>query len=157
MNDGLAEQLFNAFWDPLVERGWPKPSPWADLHPTQREAWEQVAVAARAEFAKRDAGEIQMLRDANAAWQREAQILRDANGELRAQLAETNARSAPELLTDAEVSRLFSIKPGTLKALRARGQIPYIRIGGRIIRYRRAELDAWIAERSVPHGARKAT
>lgn len=57
-----------------------------------------------------------------------------------------------ELLTDADVSRLFAIKPGTLRALRHRGQIPFVRLGGRIIRYRRAELDAWIAAHAV--GAR---
>jgi len=58
-----------------------------------------------------------------------------------------------ELLTDDDLTRLTAIKRGTLRALRSRGQIPYVRLGGgRIIRYRRADIEQWIASRAV--GAR---
>jgi hypothetical protein len=77
MDDGLAEKLYNAFWDPLVERGWPKPCGWAALHTSQREAWEQVAIAARAHAAAQVNDEIVMLRGANDAWQRVNDELRD--------------------------------------------------------------------------------
>lgn len=54
-----------------------------------------------------------------------------------------------ELLTDDDLTRLTAIKRGTLRALRSRGQIPFIRLGGRIIRYRRADIEAWISSRAV--------
>ena len=55
----------------------------------------------------------------------------------------------PELLTDGDVQRLYKIKPSTLKTLRARRQIPFVRFGVRIIRYKRAELERWLADSAV--------
>jgi hypothetical protein len=69
MDDGLAEKLFNAFWDPLVARGWPRPCAWDELHQTQRDAWEGVAAAARMDAASKINAEVEMLRAANQAWQ----------------------------------------------------------------------------------------
>jgi hypothetical protein len=53
MGDDLAKQLFDAFWDPLVARGWPRPCAWNELHETQRAAWEGVATEARRELGLR--------------------------------------------------------------------------------------------------------
>lgn len=71
MDDGLAERLFNAFWKPIVDAGYPPPVTWAALGDAQRMAWQAAAVAARTEFADRVDAEVEMLRGANAAWQRE--------------------------------------------------------------------------------------
>lgn len=54
-------------------------------------------------------------------------------------------RATPELLTDKDVERLYQIGRGTQKTLRARGQIPFVRIGGRMVRYEPSALAAWIA------------
>ncbi len=44
---------------------------------------------------------------------------------------------------------------GTLRALRHRGQIPFLRLGGgRIIRYRRADIDAWLSAHAVAGGSK---
>ena len=91
MDDGLAEMLFNAFWDPLVARGWPKPCAWQELHETQRDAWQQVAIAAREDATSKQNAELEMLRDANAAWQRYVQ---------EAQIAAGDDRVAGEPLAD---------------------------------------------------------
>lgn len=55
----------------------------------------------------------------------------------------------PDLLTDADVGRLYQIKPATLRSLRHRRQIPFFRLAGRIVRYRKADLEAWLASRAV--------
>ena len=65
MDDGLAELLYNAFWGKS-----PKPWVWADAPPELRGVWQDVATAARGFFESRDRSEIEMLRDANAGWQR---------------------------------------------------------------------------------------
>ena len=38
----------------------------------------------------------------------------------------------------------------TLRTLVARGGVPYIRISRRIVRFSRAQLGAWLSERTVP-------
>lgn len=63
--------------------------------------------------------------------------------------------SAGELLTDADLERESKIPRGTLRALRHRGQIPFLRLGGgRIIRYRRADIEKWLADSTVAIGAK---
>lgn len=64
-------------------------------------------------------------------------------------------QAGSELLTDADLSRESQIPRGTLRALRHRGQIPFLRLGGgRIIRYRRADIDAWLAAHVVAGGTK---
>ncbi|MCX5744016.1 MAG: helix-turn-helix domain-containing protein [Proteobacteria bacterium] len=64
----------------------------------------------------------------------------------------------PELdafLTPEDVERIYQIKRGTQGVLRARRQIPFLRLGGgKIIRYSRSELAAWAAVRSIAVGER---
>lgn len=41
--------------------------------------------------------------------------------------------------------------PGTLRAMVSRGTVPHIRIGKRMVRFRLADLDAWIeSNRRMP-------
>ena len=61
--------------------------------------------------------------------------------------------SAPDdaLLTNSLAADFLQIKPVTLEVWRAtkRQQIPYIKIGGRNIRYRLGDLRAWLQAQRV--------
>jgi hypothetical protein len=59
-----------------------------------------------------------------------------------------------KLLTPDDVEREYQIRKGTQAAMRHRKQIPYVQIGPRLPRYRRCDLDAWIAARAVAPGQR---
>lgn len=55
-----------------------------------------------------------------------------------------------QFLTDVDVERIYQIKRGTQRVWRQRKLIPYVRLGGgRLIRYRRSDMDAWVAARAV--------
>ena len=56
----------------------------------------------------------------------------------------------PELLTTREAAEYLGIRPHTLEIWRAenRYSITYLKIG-RIVKYRRSDLDAWINSRTV--------
>jgi hypothetical protein len=62
---------------------------------------------------------------------------------------------APELLDEHEVASIIRMSVAYLRADRSRGHVggatpgpPFLRIG-RAIRYRRDDLDAWLAEKRV--------
>jgi hypothetical protein len=68
--------------------------------------------------------------------------------------AAVDADDADEILTPKDFEREFKIPTGTQGAMRSRGQIPFFRLGGgRIIRYRRSDLIAWLNQRAVAVGA----
>lgn len=70
-------------------------------------------------------------------------------------MATQQAHEAPadEVLTPAELEHRYKISRGTQKALRSRKQVPFMRLGGgRIIRYRRSEIEAWMSARAVGVG-----
>jgi excisionase family DNA binding protein len=51
------------------------------------------------------------------------------------------------LLTIPEVAELLQVSTLTLAAWRSRGEGPrYVKLGAKMVRYRRADLDAWVAE-----------
>ncbi len=54
-----------------------------------------------------------------------------------------------ELISYKEVARILCAPIGTVYALVSQGRIPYIRIGGRFIRFRPADIQAWIAAHQV--------
>ncbi|MEQ0776194.1 helix-turn-helix domain-containing protein [Paraburkholderia tropica] len=60
------------------------------------------------------------------------------------------ATTPPALLTTAEAAEYIGSTPKTLEIWRStrRFALPYVKIG-RNVRYRRADLDAWIASRVV--------
>lgn len=58
----------------------------------------------------------------------------------------TYAISPSDLLGEKEVAAELGIAPGTLRNWRSlRTGIPYVKLGKRAIRYRRADVDAFIA------------
>jgi excisionase family DNA binding protein len=50
------------------------------------------------------------------------------------------------LLTTDEVAAALGVSPTTAKRLTRSGELPCVRIG-RLVRYRRVDLDRWIVER----------
>lgn len=56
----------------------------------------------------------------------------------------------PELYSTAEAASYLDLKPHTLEVWRSsrRHRIPFIRVG-RLIRYRRSDLDEWLKSRAV--------
>ena len=47
-----------------------------------------------------------------------------------------------DLLTPFETAELLKIKPRTLRNLQRRGILPVIKLSGKIVRYRRSDIDA---------------
>jgi len=57
------------------------------------------------------------------------------------------SRPLDPLVTEKEVSLLLNLTPQCLQAWRQNGEgPPFIRISARCIRYRRSDVEAWIAD-----------
>ena len=57
-----------------------------------------------------------------------------------------------EMLTTQEAAAVLGIRPQTLHLWRSAGrepQPPYIKIGGRLVRYRRRDLEAYLDHQTV--------
>lgn len=54
-----------------------------------------------------------------------------------------------QYLSYQEASRLLSVRTGTLYSWVSRKVIPYTRVGPRVVRFRRSDLEAWLNGRSV--------
>ena len=59
-----------------------------------------------------------------------------------------------ELLDEKAAAELLDIAPGTLSVWRSTGRycIPFVKVGRRV-RYRRADLESWLASRTRTNGA----
>lgn len=59
-----------------------------------------------------------------------------------------------DLLDEKQAAAFLTVSPGTLSVWRSTGryQIPFIKIG-RAVRYRRADLTAWMESRTRANGA----
>jgi excisionase family DNA binding protein len=62
------------------------------------------------------------------------------------------ASALPRLMTLAESAAALTISTRTLRALLARGAIPFVRVGARRLALRESDLSAWIAAREVQGG-----
>ncbi len=62
------------------------------------------------------------------------------------------AIAAGDLLGPAEVAQLLDVKVQTLSVWRCVGRhsLPYVKVG-RLIRYRRQDVDAWLTGRTMTH------
>jgi len=60
----------------------------------------------------------------------------------------------PDLLDDIAAAALLDVSPGTLSVWRSTGRynLPFLKIG-RKVRYRRADLEAWLERRTRESGA----
>lgn len=66
-----------------------------------------------------------------------------------------DAASGDRLLTTKAAAALLGLSPRTLEGLRRRGGGPqFIAISRNVVRYRRDDLDAWVASRAAPHTAK---
>ena len=58
------------------------------------------------------------------------------------------------IYTEPETADLLRVQPSTLERWRREGTGPtYVRLGGRVVRYRQADLDAWLDTQAV-HASR---
>ncbi len=53
------------------------------------------------------------------------------------------------LLSYSQASEMLNVKVNTLYGWVARKVIPFVRLGPRVVRFDRAELEAWVGARSV--------
>lgn len=66
------------------------------------------------------------------------------------QLAPAVADAFDELLTEQQISKLTKIPASTLRSWRKRGRGPrYLRLGDRVVRFRRRDINEWLASREV--------
>ena len=54
-----------------------------------------------------------------------------------------------KFMTYGQAAEFLEIKLGTLYALVHHRRIPHVRLGARLVRFQREELEEWIAQRSV--------
>lgn len=63
---------------------------------------------------------------------------------------QTNQQPETPLLTVPEVAELFQVKISTIRAWVLYKRIPYVKVGGKLVRFRRADLQKMIAAHVVP-------
>ena len=58
-----------------------------------------------------------------------------------------------ELLEEKQAAEILDVKPGTMSVWRCtkRYKIPFIKVG-RLVRYRRSDLEAWLESRTLNNG-----
>jgi excisionase family DNA binding protein len=59
------------------------------------------------------------------------------------------ANQAGDLLTDSQAAALLSVETRTLRLWRHTRGLPHIRLTSKVIRYRRADVDAWLDRHAV--------
>jgi excisionase family DNA binding protein len=65
----------------------------------------------------------------------------------RGEQASTDYPDLERILTPEQVAEILQISKSSLCRLTKRGQIPHRRIGDRIVRYNRNEIEAWMKAR----------
>ncbi|HEX3716938.1 MAG TPA: helix-turn-helix domain-containing protein [Verrucomicrobiae bacterium] len=61
----------------------------------------------------------------------------------------TQPATTENILTDGQAAALLSIESRTLRLWRKSRGLPHIRISSRVIRYRRSDIEEWLARRRV--------
>ena len=64
-------------------------------------------------------------------------------------MSDNNVEPGRDLLTYQQLAKLLNLPAGTLYALVHEGRIPHIRLGKRLVRFVREDVDRWLAEHSV--------
>lgn len=67
---------------------------------------------------------------------------------------QTAINTSRELLDQKQAAFILQVTPGTLSVWRSSGRysIPFIKVG-RLVRYRRADLENWLKSRTRSNGA----
>lgn len=60
-----------------------------------------------------------------------------------------------EYLTPEEFEAIYKVPKSTQSSMRSRRQIPFVLLGPRMPRYRRSDIEAWLADRSVATNDRR--
>ncbi len=63
---------------------------------------------------------------------------------------EASQQPETELLTVPEAAALFQVKISTIRAWVLHKRVPYVKVFGKLVRFRRADLEKLIASRVVP-------
>jgi excisionase family DNA binding protein len=63
-------------------------------------------------------------------------------------LKEKNMKNE-DLLTYAELHQVVGLPVGTLYSMVKKEQIPHVRLGRRLVRFRRIEIELWLKSRAV--------
>jgi hypothetical protein len=61
----------------------------------------------------------------------------------------TNPAPTGDIFDDAQAAAYLLTTSRTLRLWRHRRGLPHIRISNKVLRYRRADLDSWLAQRRV--------
>jgi len=54
-----------------------------------------------------------------------------------------------DVLTYEQAAKLLNLKLGTMYALVAQNRVPHVRLGRRLVRFSRSELQAWLRQHAV--------
>lgn len=54
------------------------------------------------------------------------------------------------LLTVEEVAGLLSVRPALVRTMAHRGEIPYLRVGRKLMRFRAQDLDGYVSNHLLP-------
>jgi excisionase family DNA binding protein len=60
-----------------------------------------------------------------------------------------NSITMPELMNDAQAAEYLDTNKRTLRLWRHTRGLPFIRITSKVIRYRKSDIDAWVAQHRV--------
>ena len=60
-----------------------------------------------------------------------------------------------DLLTAEEVMEWLKVSLVTIRRWTSSGYIPHVRLGMRMVRYRKEDIETWLAKRSSPGRARR--
>ena len=50
----------------------------------------------------------------------------------------------PELLTAQEVADILKVEKGQIYRMKAKGEIPFVKVGDKLVRFDKDEITAWI-------------
>jgi len=58
-------------------------------------------------------------------------------------------KTAADLLTDAQLATELAVEPRTLRLWRNTRGLPHLKLTSRVVRYRRGDIDNWLARHLV--------
>ena len=71
-------------------------------------------------------------------------VIRDERSKIRAEELQLSV----DILTDEQCAAILSVLPRTLRLWRKTRGLPYIKLTTKVIRYRRSDINTWLASNS---------